>query len=111
MWGQGTASSPTMGGVRIIPTRVGTRDEIGTILNSREDHPHACGDKSDDILYTVLILGSSPRVWGQGTLFPSQIWSVRIIPTRVGTRLRPCAYLLLTWDHPHACGDKLIKTL
>ena len=50
--------------------------------------------------------GSSPRVWGQAFCRYSVTVSVRIIPTRVGTRLPFQAVKTRGKDHPHACGDK-----
>ena len=46
-------------------------------------------------------------MWGQVYFLFANLATLRIIPTRVGTRtlkniLKHCA-----WDHPHACGDKL----
>ena len=32
---------------------------------------------------------------------------IRIIPTRVGTRIPFRRFRVLLQDHPHACGDKL----
>ena len=50
---------------RIIPTRVGTSYfESKGKLNSW-DHPHACGDKTVLSKVIGVLLGSSPRVWGQ----------------------------------------------
>ena len=74
-------------GVRIIPTRVGTRCYHKIILNKLQDHPHACGDK-----------------------YPSAAMSGRkrgIIPTRVGTRVLVYICIKNAEDHPHACGDKI----
>ena len=51
--------------LRIIPTRVGTRDIFIDLAHAKKDHPHACGDK---VLYRRVyynFVGSSPRVWGQ----------------------------------------------
>ena len=71
-----------------------------------EDHPHACGDKSNDDEYAVAQAGSSPRVWGQGIYNGLMKPYERIIPTRVGTRVISKYQLLAEGDHPHACGDK-----
>ena len=38
--------------------------EYGT----KEDHPHAYGDKSIAYGALKILLGSSPRVWGQGQI-------------------------------------------
>ena len=51
-------------------------------------HPHACGDKFSVIYIRFFIPGSSPHVWGQVPFFAIVKHIFRIIPTRVGTRLR-----------------------
>ena len=53
--------------VRIIPTRVGTSRAVRSNSNRQVDHPHACGDKYIKNMTEINPLGSSPRVWGQGT--------------------------------------------
>ena len=55
--------------------------------------------------------GSSPRVWGQALLRCLKRASLRIIPTRVGTRPLVIVALQADEDHPHACGDKKITPL
>ena len=65
MWGQAQGAAVFFRDDGIIPTRVGT--SILNVSNKRikEDHPHACGDKSGDGVFTMWEIGSSPRVWGQ----------------------------------------------
>ena len=72
----------------------------------RWDHPHAYGDKLPTNTTRILLLGSSPRVWGQGTCLTANGHITRIIPTRMGTRV--CRFHLQHEykDHPHAYGDK-----
>ena len=70
------------------------------------DHPHACGDKGKDRQKNRAKTGSSPRVWGQAQIVIVYDYSVRIIPTRVGTRCKSDSVFEAIWDHPHACGDK-----
>ena len=70
----------------IIPTRVGTRLKIPYIYSARQDHPHACGDKTLTLVVTIKVLGSSPRVWGQDSVLYDGCNHIGIIPTRVGTR-------------------------
>ena len=109
MWGQVNNrlySSPLN---RIIPTRVGTRRAYRLTDYRRWDHPHACGDKSIVDGQTSGNSGSSPRVWGQVIFEASEIRRARIIPTRVGTRTYAEQLAAQKKDHPHACGDKLIK--
>ena len=111
MWGQVIRVICIQFTIRIIPTRVGT--SIDNVINSSDigDHPHACGDKSSVILYASLLLGSSPRVWGQALLISVIVYLPRIIPTRVGTRIKHQAQLNNRQDHPHACGDKVPLTV
>ncbi len=107
MWGQEVADKVCIKNTGIIPTRVGTR--ICVLLHSRFpwDHPHACGDKSFLKFPTIVRLGSSPRVWGQGYAEASWHRQAGIIPTRVGTSSASQARAAHSRDHPHACGDKV----
>ena len=52
-------------------------------------------------------MGSSPRVWGQVLSAEGFCPRAGIIPTRVGTRVVIFCFLSPSWDHPHACGDKV----
>ncbi len=45
-------------------------------------------------------------MWGQEEILFGQQFGQRIIPTRVGTRTKPCHEEPESRDHPHACGDK-----
>ena len=65
VWGQATATEVSTNLSGIIPTRVGTSDRNACRVCKRWDHPHACGDKQDNVEETKQRLGSSPRVWGQ----------------------------------------------
>ncbi len=107
VWGQGSPYYFFSYLSRIIPTRVGTSTGKTIDLNTLKDHPHACGDKSVFKNNHVCLLGSSPRVWGQGNCKKVRIQKRRIIPTRVGTSLCARETRLYPWDHPHACGDKI----
>ena len=73
-------------------------------------HPHACGDKTLVRPSISRRLLSSPRVWGQACGSTTQMVSYRIIPTRVGTRLTNDIVNSDRRDHPHACGDKLMRS-
>ena len=107
VWGQAKKVYPKEGELRIIPTRVGTSNKLSNYIWSGEDHPHACGDKWNVNPIRHLTLGSSPRVWGQDTVFATRVIFQRIIPTRVGTRFIRFYRLSMMIDHPHACGDKI----
>ena len=45
-------------------------------------------------------------MWGQDCFQLSDSGRKRIIPTRVGTSLKPDRDNVEDEDHPHACGDK-----
>ena len=106
MWGQVAQVLNASWNKRIIPTRVGTSEGREPKPSSKEDHPHACGDKSIDTPATFVVRGSSPRVWGQETYPEIAIARWGIIPTRVGTRKSAVVRPHNNKDHPHACGDK-----
>ena len=50
-------------------------------------------------------------MWGQAFHLARRQLKRRIIPTRMGTSCEEKNKYRLTWDHPHACGDKLISDL
>ena len=95
--------------LRIIPTRVGTSLVREVCVVCFKDHPHACGDKQWVSYFLLLSLGSSPRVWGQARRCNKPCLQTRIIPTRVGTSDLLRLVLVISEDHPHACGDKAVR--
>ena len=95
--------------IRIIPTRVGTRYSTLFHTVKYQDHPHACGDKTQFSHSFHTCAGSSPRVWGQELNIIRQNKYYRIIPTRVGTSCKTKKLVGDLEDHPHACGDKIIS--
>ena len=70
------------------------------------DHPHAYGDKQDNVEEAKGRLGSSPRVWGQVLQFTQKVKLLGIIPTRMGTSIMVYVDTIIGEDHPHAYGDK-----
>ena len=86
VWGQGCYTDLNNECDRIIPTRMGTRHNNLKFDSQLKDHPHAYGDKCSKSAPQILQLGSSPRVWGQDICINNPDNSVRIIPTRMGTR-------------------------
>ena len=85
---------------------MGTRSFLLPYLENKGDHPHACGDKISAMICVAVLIGSSPRVWGQ--VFTTAIWDLEegIIPTRMGTSDGISGYDEYNTDHPHAYGDK-----
>ena len=87
---------------------MGTRIAVYKFSEINGDHPHACGDKHREFPAVRSRWGSSPRVWGQAYLAYVFSEDERIIPTRVGTSGICRSSRNSGWDHPHACGDKLL---
>ena len=85
---------------------MGTSFAVNFLCYRYKDHPHAYGDKLSHSRYTSPPLGSSPRVWGQGTTARATAKATRIIPTRMGTRQAERPIRADNRDHPHAYGDK-----
>ena len=67
---------------------MGTRNYHLCFPLIKQDHPHAYGDKWIEEQNETYEKGSSPRVWGQETAICGDILTDRIIPTRMGTRLK-----------------------
>ena len=68
--------------------------------NSIRDHPHAYGDKADITAEAEVIMGSSPRVWGQAIRSGLGYDRKRIIPTRMGTRLKKSRKIAVLQNQP-----------
>ena len=49
---------------RFIPTPVGNTPHVTELISPIAVHPHACGEHILVSIYTLLNLGSSPRLWG-----------------------------------------------
>ena len=108
VWGQEMEALDAVPCIRIIPTRMGTRLSVVLRALSKEDHPHAYGDKTNILYALYAVRGSSPRVWGQGKRIHRLQALSGIIPTRMGTSecLEPLT--AQCQDHPHAYGDKAL---
>ena len=107
VWGQDQQVLHKPDERRIIPMRVGTRTLSATLTRLPKDHPHACGDKAVPALLPGPVLGSSPCVWGQDSVYLCGCNCHRIIPMRVGTRALSLLDIANCRGHPHACGDKV----
>ena len=108
VWGQESAVKICYRRFGIIPTRVGTSYDFLNLRGYKRDHPHACGDKAQAQQAVHRIAGSSPHVWGQVVSLGQLSHIAWIIPTRVGTSGSYRKIPGIAWDHPHACGDKVV---
>ena len=106
VWGQVKHFDTVADLKRIIPMRVGTRQQRTGHGKISADHPHACGDKSTFYPSSNYSIGSSPCVWGQVIIVRCIVKPSGIIPMRVGTSTTNYDNIVADLDHPHACGDK-----
>ena len=88
---------------------MGTSESYDEAMEHVQDHPHAYGDKAQRNPKLCVAEGSSPRVWGQAKIRAIMEAQNRIIPMRVGTRLRIKRLVFQSPYHPHACGDKTLS--
>ena len=86
VWGKEFQILSLLNDKRIIPTGVGKSCLSPAGDSVPSDHPHGCGEKVLGTQADVAVLGSSPRVWGKGTIKLHAVQTGRIIPTGVGKR-------------------------
>ena len=91
---------------RFIPTCVGNGVPAQPTASISAVHPHVCGERWLTTLPWVVILGSSPRVWGTAKLMMRDEWIARFIPTCVGNGMVTCTKVEGVPVHPHVCGER-----
>ena len=69
------------------------------------DHPRVCGEHIASQLKFELCSGSSPRMRGTLTRFPSRSARCGIIPAYAGNTVEPRPLFSLSRDHPRVCGE------
>jgi len=90
---------------RFIPTGVGNISCNDLSITLLAVHPHGCGEHLSVIDKVLLLIGSSPRVWG--TLTPVSVGGTtcRFIPTGVGNITYMNEQEVIQPVHPHGCGE------
>ena len=105
--GKPASPSPTSSTRRIIPARAGqtcvrTRDGVPS-----SDHPRACGANSRRSVCMSCASGSSPRVRGKLVGRGHTVKPRRIIPARAGQTWLVLLVMVVSPDHPRACGANI----
>ncbi len=90
---------------RTIPTRVGRTTYWPYLSYTNADHPHACGENAMMWWKVRMLIGPSPRVWGEHQRGDRRPGRARTIPTRVGRTGQIAINAWINSDHPHACGE------
>ena len=71
-----------------------------------EDHPRACGEKSQSQVPVIGAPGSPPRMRGKARQELLRRSSARITPAHAGRSTRWSRSCRRWWDHPRACREK-----
>ena len=90
---------------RFIPTCVGNINRRKEPRMNPPVHPHVCGEHFLSSIVSVILSGSSPRVWGTSPVRTVYFFGARFIPTCVGNM---CCHLWILPSlavHPHVCGE------
>ena len=64
LWGDSDGYGDMAAASRFIPTPVGRLTEVSRLSRPVTVHPHACGEIEVRIAPFELVVGSSPRLWG-----------------------------------------------
>ena len=68
-------------------------------------HPHVCGEHAYGWPALLVILGSSPRMWGTCYTTDDVLEILRFIPTYMGNIHNPAQSHQNIPVHPHVCGE------
>ena len=90
---------------RITPARAGKTAFSEKLLLSSSDHPRACGENASDVIAMGVPLGSPPRMRGKPGSGTGRRAVKRITPARAGKTLNFRLRLVISSDHPRACGE------
>ncbi len=93
---------------RITPACAGRRQTNVCIGGDIQDHPRVCGEKAAWAFRSRCVLGSPPRVRGEGIFSPVSDGSCRITPACAGRRSERPASAAASTDHPRVCGEKVL---
>ena len=89
----------------IIPAHAGNTNLQGIGIAQWRDHPRACGEHRNDMYLMKTQTGSSPRM--RGTRIRAERGRAKngIIPAHAGNTCVLFFFVMLSRDHPRACGE------
>ena len=88
----------------ITPAHAGLTSVLGHDMNSDWDHPRACGAYFTSARWTMMMMGSPPRMRGLRTISYCRPFFAGITPAHAGLTLPGVRENRSTRDHPRACG-------
>ena len=90
--------------IRIIPAHAGQTLSRSWRCRASPDHPRACGANIDGRPTESETHGSSPRMRGKRTDRHDGQDTDRIIPAHAGQTVLLAFFIVVSADHPRACG-------
>ena len=90
----------------ITPAHAGKSLKFLLLPGLNGDHPRACGEKRPNCPQRTPSIGSPPRMRGKGSPFLLCPVSGRITPAHAGKSCARELLLIVSRDHPRACGEK-----
>ena len=90
---------------RFIPACVGNSCFGRSMRPSGRVHPRVCGELSVRPIFSIMDIGSSPRVWGTLVNRPVMLFQMRFIPACVGNSSPARSKLSSRTVHPRVCGE------
>ena len=92
---------------RIIPAHAGQTRVVYIAVIVTADHPRACGANWSSWYARCSMSGSSPRMRGKQPEYEAAANKQRIIPAHAGQTRVVYIAVIVTADHPRACGANL----
>ena len=95
--------------IRITPAYAGKRLRRQAPRCQSEDHPRLCGEKQTVTNLLMANIGSPPPMRGKVISCTVNSKCIGITPAYAGKRANIFARVLLQWDHPRLCGEKIAE--
>ena len=95
---------------RITPAYAGKSSTIFRKAPEKKDHPRLCGEKLYCFTTAEKPSGSPPPMRGKVIQNLPAILQARITPAYAGKSSRKSSLVIVEWDHPRLCGEKLYRS-
>ena len=93
----------------ITPAHAGKRPHVVFFISLHQDHPRACGEKERTQRHDKRAVGSPPRMRGKVHIDETASRDDGITPAHAGKSVAREILLIVSRDHPRACGEKTKK--
>ena len=96
---------------RITPACAGKSLQVRSKARGLQDHPRMCGEKLDVNTFSLLKVGSPPRMRGKVPVVDRAFRATGITPAYAGKSLYCQSVDLARMHHPRVCGEKSLAAL